>query len=101
MIKDFGLGEKITTALIEMLNRNIRDCSAYLKRRIHRLVRLKEWIDISLKGIKFFHNATKAHGTLSFKSSKNWIKKPITPFMKAGILDEIIDIKEFLFTQHT
>lgn len=101
IIKELGLGEKITTALIERINRDLRDCSAYLKRRTPRLARLREWVDISLKGIKFFHNATKAHGTLSFKSSKNWISIPITPFMEAGILDYIVDIKEFLFTPHT
>lgn len=100
-IKELGIGNKITTALIERINRDIRDCSSYLKRRTPRLARLKEWVEISLKGIKFFHNETKAHGTLSFKSSKNWISIPITPFMEAGILDHIIDIEDFLFTPHT
>jgi IS1 family transposase len=101
VIKELGIGEKITTALIENLNGQIRDHSFYMKRKTCRLARLLEWIDISLKAIKFFKNVSNGHGTLSFKSSKNWIKWPITPFMEAGILDYVVDIKEFLFTPHT
>lgn len=95
-IMEYHIGNKISTALIERLNRDFRDGSAYMARRTHRIARLLEWVNLSFKGMKVFHNVCKPHLTLSFKSSKNWIKLPITPFMEAGILDKVFTIEMVL-----
>lgn len=96
MIIDFHIGNKISTALIERVNRDFRDCSSYMARRTHRLARIIDWVKLSFKGIKAFHNVSKAHLTLSFKSSKNWISIPITPCMEAGITDRVYSIEDVL-----
>ena len=93
-----NLGKKISTALIERLNRDIRTYSPYMKRRSPRMARLISWIVISFKAIRALHNLCKAHYTLSFKSSKNWIKLPVTPFMEANLTQKQYSIKEILST---
>jgi len=96
MISKLGIGNEISTALIERLNRDFRDSSPYLKRRTCRIPRLLEWGMLSLLGIKTIHNFVKAHGTLSVKSSKNWIVEHITPAMKAGISGRVCGIADIL-----
>jgi IS1 family transposase/transposase-like protein len=96
MIIEFHLGNKISTALIERLNRDFRDCSSYMARRTHRLARLLEWVKLSFRGRKAFHNVSDPHLTLSFKSSKNWISIPITPCMEAGVTDKVFSIEDVL-----
>lgn len=96
LILKYHVGKKISTALIERMNRDFRDGSSYMARRTHRLPRIMEWVNLAFKGIKAFHNICKPHLTLSFKSSKNWISIPITPFMEAGILDSVVSIDSLL-----
>ena len=96
LVQHYGLGNKISTALIENLNRKIRDALAYMRRRSIRIPRLLSWAEIALKGFRFFHNYLNPHNTLSFKSSKNWIKWPITPAMEINLLAEILSIEEVL-----
>lgn len=91
-----GLGNKITTALIECLNSQIRDLCNYMKRRSKRIARLLEWGKMALSGFRFMHNYLKAHLTLSGKSSKNWIINPVTPAMNARICDHQIGLLEVL-----
>lgn len=96
LVKQYGLGSKISTALIERLNRTVRDLSSYMKRRSHRNALLLKWVMLSFKAVRFFHNFVKAHLTLSVKSSKNWITEPVTPAMKAGITNKQLSIAELL-----
>jgi transposase-like protein/IS1 family transposase len=98
LIKEYKLGNKISTALIERLNRDFRDDSPYMKRRSHKRARILDWVVLSFKGIRFIHNVCKAHNTLSEKSSKNWIIKPVTPFMKAGVCDKFLSIFDVIKT---
>ena len=95
-ISSLGLGNRITTALIECLNSQIRDLCNYMKRRSKRIARLLEWGKLALGGFKFMHNYLKAHLTLSGKSSRNWIAFPITPAMSAGVCDHQIGLIEVL-----
>ena len=95
-ISYLGLGEKITTALIECLNSQIRDLCNYMRRRSKRIPRLLSWGEKAISCFKFMHNYLKAHLTLSGKSSKNWITVPVTPCMKAGICDHQIGLIEIL-----
>lgn len=99
LMQEYGIGNKISTALIECLNKLIRDDSPYLKRRSARKGRGLKWILKSLKGIRFFRNWCKAHWRLSFRSSKNWLKIKITPLMEIGITDHILSIREILSTK--
>lgn len=96
LVKKYGLGNKITTALIENLNQKIRDSLAYMRRRSARMPRLLEWGEKALKGLRFFRNYIKPHLTLSFKSSKNWIQWPITPAMEIGLTEKPLTIEEIL-----
>jgi IS1 family transposase len=96
LIQKYGIGNKISTALIECLNKLIRDNSPYLKRRSARKGRGLRWILKSLKGIRFFRNFCKPHWALSFRSSKNWLKIKITPLMEIDIADHILSIREIL-----
>lgn len=57
-----------------------------MKRRSKRKTRLIEWSDIALSGFKFMHNFLKAHWRHSVRTSKNWIKTPVTPAMAAEII---------------
>lgn len=96
LIKQYGLGNKISTALIESLNQKIRDSLAYMTRRSYRIPRLLEWGERALKGLRFFRNYIRASLPLSFKSSKNWIQWPITPAMEIGLIDRPLTIEEVL-----
>lgn len=96
LVKEHGIGKKISTALIENFNQKIRDSLAYMRRRSTRIPRLLEWGKIALQGLRFFRNYIKPHLTLSFKSSKNWIRWPITPAMEAGLLQRVYTIEEVL-----
>jgi len=96
LVIKYGLGKKISTAMIERLNREIRDKLAYMRRRSARMPRLLKWGEIAMEGYKFFHNVLKPHLTLSEKSSKNWIINPITPSMKANLLNKFFSIEEVL-----
>ena len=91
-----GPGRKITTALIECLNSQIRDLCSCMKRRSKRIPRLLSWGEKAISGFKFMHNFLKAHLTLSEKSSKNWITVPVTPCMNAGICNHQISLIEIL-----
>ena len=99
LIQELGIGNKISTALIECLNKLIRDGSPYLKRRSARKARGLKWILKSLKGIRFFRNWCKPHWALSFRSSKNWLKIKITPLMELRITDHALSIREILSTK--
>lgn len=78
--------KKISTALIECLNSQIRDNTNGMRRRSKRKFRGLNWAEIGISGFRFLHNFLKAHWSLSVRSSKNWIKIPATPAMIAGIL---------------
>jgi len=95
-ISSLGLGKKVTTALIECLNSQIRDLCNYMRRRSKRIPRLLSWGEKAISCFKFMHNYLKAHLTLSGRSSKNWITVPVTPSMKAGICDHQISLIEIL-----
>lgn len=95
LIKEYGIGNKISTALIERLNVEIRDSLAYMRRRSYRIPRLLEWGNRAIRGFRFFHNYIKPSLPLSVKSSKNWIKVPITPAMNIG-LSKLLSIEEVL-----
>jgi IS1 family transposase len=95
-LASLGLGGKITTALIECLNSQIRDLCNYMRRRSKRIPRLLSWGEKAISGFRFLHNFLKAHLTLSGKSSKNWITVPVTPCMKAGICNHQISLIEIL-----
>lgn len=95
-MSSLGLGGKITTALIECRNSQIRDLCNYMRRRSKRIPRLLNWGEKAISGFKFMHNFLKAHLTLSEKSSKNWITVPVTPCMKAGICNHQISLIEIL-----
>ena len=99
LIQQYGIGTKISTALIECLNKLIRDDSPYLKRRSARKGRGLQWIQRSLNGIRFFRNWCKAHWALSFRSSKNWLKWKITPLMEIGKADHVFSIREIMSTR--
>lgn len=96
LIIEYGLGNKISTALIENLNQKIRDSLAYFTRRSYRIPRLLKWGEMALKGLRFFRNYIKPSLPLSFKSSKNWIKLPITPSMEVGLTEKPFTIEEIL-----
>lgn len=96
LIKQYGLGNKISTALIETMNQKIRDSLAYMTRRSYRIPRLIEWAEKALKGFRFFRNYIKPSLPLSFKSSKNWIQWPITPAMEIGFTEKPLSIEEVL-----
>jgi IS1 family transposase len=96
LVKKYGIGNRISTALIENLNKEIRDKLAYMRRRSARMPRLLEWGEKALEGLRFFHNYIKPHLTLSFKSSKNWIKLPVTPAMEVNLVDKLLSIEEIL-----
>jgi IS1 family transposase len=96
LIKQYGLGNKISTALIETMNQKIRDSLAYMTRRSYRIPRLLEWAEKALKGLRFFRNYIRPSLPLSFKSSKNWIKWPITPAMEIGLTENPLTIEEVL-----
>lgn len=96
LVKQYGIGNKISTALIENLNKEVRDKLACMRRKSARIPRLLEWGERALRGFKFFHNYLKPHLTLSFKSSKNWIKWPVTPAMEVNLVDKLWSIEEVL-----
>lgn len=96
LVKEYGIGKKISTALIEAFNKEVRDSLAYLRRRSARIPRLLEWGELALRGLRFFHNYIKPHNTLSFKSSKNWIQWGITPAMEVNLVDKLLSIEEVL-----
>jgi len=99
LIRQQGLGNKISTALIECLNRLLRDDSPYLRRRSARKGRGLAWIRLSLQGIRCFRNWCKPHWALSFRSSKNWLKWKITPLMEIGQATHPLSIAEILGTR--
>lgn len=94
ILHKFGIGEKISTALIERQNRSFRDSLKYLCRRTARLARGFNWLKKGMSAFKIFHNAIKPHWALSERSSKNWIVNPVTPFMNANLspLLTILDV---------
>lgn len=98
LVRKYELGKKISTALIERMNRDFRTNSPYMKRRSPRIARLLVWVKNSFKGIRFFHNICKPHNSLSIKSSKNWIQEPITPIMGAGLLEKVCPLLMVLKT---
>ena len=101
MVQTLGIGETITTALIENLNSFIRDGVQYMVRRGKRLGRIFDWMLDILSGYFFFHNYLKAHWGLSKRSSKNWIKMGVTPAMACGITFAHFSLYEILtFHQH-
>lgn len=98
LIQKHGIGSKISTALIECLNKLLRDDSPYLKRRSARKRRGLAWILRSLTGIMHFRNMCKPHWRLSFRSSKNWIQLPVTPYMEVNLVNNPLSIGEILST---
>jgi IS1 family transposase len=90
------LGRKITTALIECLNSQVRDLCNCMGKRSKRIPRLLRWGEKAISGFNFLHIFLKAHLTLSETSSKNWITVPVTPCMKAGICNHQISLAEIL-----
>jgi len=96
LAKKYGLGNRISTALIETLNQKLRDSLAYLTRRSYRIPRLLTSIEEALTGLRFFKNYIKPSLPLSFKSSKNWIQWPITPAMEIGLVHKPLTIQEVL-----
>lgn len=96
LVQEYGLGNKISTALIETFNQKIRDSLAYMTRKSYRIPRLLEWAEKALRGLKFFRNYIKPSLPLSFKSSKNWIQLPITPAMEIGLTEKPLSIQEVL-----
>lgn len=96
LVKKYGIGNKISTALIESFNQKIRDSLAYMTRRSARIPRLLEWAKKALRGLRFFRNYIKPSLPLSFKSSKNWIQWPITPAMEVGLTNKLLTIQEVL-----
>lgn len=98
LIQHYGIGEEISTALIERFNRDIRDRAAPMKRRTARLARVLDWIVLLFKGIRFLHNYTKPHWKLSRRSSKNWIVSPVTPGMRGGVTSDVLTILQVLKT---
>jgi|TARA_Y100000310_G_C20557232_1_gene751189 IS1 family transposase len=96
LVKHYGIGHKISTAMIENLNQKIRDSLAYMRRRSARMPRLLEWGERALRGLRIFRNYTQPSLPLSFKSSKNWIKWPITPAMEVGLTEKPLTIEEIL-----
>ncbi|MEM4259126.1 MAG: hypothetical protein QXL17_08295 [Candidatus Thermoplasmatota archaeon] len=71
VIKELGIGNEISTALIENLNSFIRDSVQYLVRRTKRLVQSLELVIQTLAGYFFFCNFVRPHWSLSKRSSKN------------------------------
>jgi len=65
-------------------------------RKTKNVLRTISWVKIALKGFKFMHNILKAHLTLSTKTSKNWIKKPVTPAMEIQGINYQPSISEVL-----
>lgn len=101
MIQELGIGETISTALIENLNSFICDDVQYMVRRSKRLARVFDWIVEILSGYFFFRNFAKAHWNLSKRSSKNWITDGVTPAMACGITFTHFSLYEILtFHQH-
>lgn len=98
MIKEIGIGNEISTCLIENLNGYIRDQIPYMKRRSKRNARLLSWVRLAFKGLRFIKNTVKAHWALSFKSSKNWISIPITPIKEMGVVEKNLDLYDILNT---
>ena len=89
VLHKYGIGEKISTALIERQNRAFRDAIKYLCRRTARLARGLNWIKTAMTAFKVFHNVIKPHWALSKRSSKNWIIFPVTPLQHANLVGEI------------
>jgi len=96
VIRELGIGEEITTSLIENLNSFIRDSVQYLVRRTKRLARELEWVFRALSGYFFYHNFVKPHWSLSVRSSKNWIVDGATPGMACGITCAPLSLYEVL-----
>jgi len=96
LVKEYCLGNKISTALIESFNQKIRDSLAYMTRRSARIPRLLEWAERALRGLRFYRNYIKPSLPLSFKSSKNWIQWAITPAMEVGLIQKPLTIEEVL-----
>lgn len=96
LVKEYNLGNKISTALIESFNQKIRDSLACMKRRSTRIPRLLEWGEKALRGLRFYKNYIKPSLPLSFKSSKNWIQWSITPAMEVGLTHNPLTIEEVL-----
>lgn len=96
IMRQYGLGSEITTALIERFNAFMRDTLAYMRRRTRRISRLIEWVNMAFAAIQVYHNCIKAHWSLSLRTSKNWIKNGVTPSMKIGITHKQFSIGEVL-----
>ena len=96
LIQELDIGTTITTALIENLNSFIRDNVQYMKRKSKGLSRVFDWMVDIFAGYLFFHNFIKPHWSLSKRSSKNWIKKGVTPSMACGITFTQFSIYEIL-----
>jgi len=96
LMRKFGVGTEITTALIERINGFVRDALAYMRRRTRRMAGSLEWVEKALTGITIFHNCVKAHWALSVRTSENWIKKSVTPAMRIGITEKQMSLRELL-----
>lgn len=96
IIQELGIGNEISTALIENLNSFIRDNVQYLVRRTKRLALSLEWVIQTLVGYFFFRNFMRPHWSLSKRSSKNWLKEMVTPAMACGMSTKPLSIYEVL-----
>ena len=96
-IRKFKTGKTMNTAMIERVNRDFRDRATCMKRKSHRQARILDWVKLSFKRVRFVHNFIEPHYTLSYTTSTNWIKNPITPIMNI-IQQKILDLKTILKT---
>jgi IS1 family transposase/transposase-like protein len=96
IIQELGIGNEISTALIENLNSFIRDSVQYLVRRTKRVAQSLEWVIQTLAGYFFFRNFVRPHWHLSKRSSKNWLKEMVTPAMACGMTTAPLSLYEIL-----
>ena len=96
VIQELGIGNEITTALIENLNSFIRDNVQYLVRRTKRLALSLDWVIQTLAGYFFFRNFVRPHWSLSKRSSKNWLEEMVTPAMACGMIAAPVSLYEIV-----
>ncbi|MEM0466016.1 MAG: IS1 family transposase [Candidatus Thermoplasmatota archaeon] len=96
VIKELGIGNEISTALIENLNSFIRDSIQYLVRRTKRLAQSLEWVIQTLAGYFFFRKFVRPHWSLSKRSSKNWLEEMFTPAMACGMISALLSLYEIV-----
>lgn len=96
VICELGIGNEITTALIENLNSFIRDSVQYLVRRTKRVAKSLDWVIQTLAGYFFFRNFVRPHWSLSKRSSKNWLEELVTPAMACGMMAVPVSLYEIV-----